>query len=83
MKENRKKRTINIAEEQKITSPNNKQLNMMIKEMIKAMKEYEKATRKEIENIMKIVNLKFSKKEKEQEQITKICYQMKEKLIQA
>ena len=32
---------------------------------------------------MKIVNLKFSRIEKEQEQITKICDQMKEKLIQA
>ena len=47
------------------------------------MKEYEKAKRKEIENILKIINLKFSKIEKEHEQITMICDQMKEKLIQA
>ena len=74
---------ISTAECQNIKIPNNKQLNMMIKQMIEALKEYEKVTRKEIENIMKIVNLKYSKMEKEQEQITKICDQMKEKLIQA
>ena len=55
----------------------------MIQQMTEAMKDYEEATRKEIENIMKIVNLKFSKMEKEQKQITTIWEQIKDKLIKA
>ena len=83
IKENREERKLKTSEEQKMANLNRKQLTTMIQQMTEAMKDYEEATRKEIENIMKIVNLKFSKMEKEQKQITTLWEQMKDKLIKA
>ena len=83
IKENREERKFKTSDEQKMANPNRKQLATMIQQLTEAMKDYEEATRKKIENIMKIVNLKFSKMEKEQKQITAICEQMKDKLIKA
>ena len=66
-----------------MANPNRKQLATMIQQMTEATKDYKEATRKEIEKIIKIVNLKFSKMEKEQKQIATICKQIKDKLIKA
>ena len=58
-------------EEKKDKNPNN-QLMTMIKEITKSLTEFEQATRKEIDNIMEIVKLKFNKMGKEQEKLLKI-----------
>ena len=59
-------------EEKKDKNPNNNQLMTMIKEVTKSLTEFEQATRKEIDNIMEIVKIKFNKMGKEQEKLLKI-----------
>ena len=58
---------------------NNDQLKTMIKEMSNSLKEYENATRKEIDNILEIVKRKFLIMEKEQEKYYKIAKSLEEK----
>ena len=81
IKEKREEKKSKAIEEQKIENPNNKQLAAMIKQISESFREFEKATRKEIDNIIEIVKLKFKKSEEEQKhKITKMYEEVEKKI---
>ena len=81
IKEKREEKKSKAIEEQKIENPNNKQLAAMIKQITESFMEFEKATRKEIDNIIEIVKLKFKKSEEEQKhKITKMYEEVEKKI---
>ena len=80
--ENRDKRIEDTKEEQKHGKINNKQLVEMLKDLTKALKEFEEITRKELENIMIIVDRRYKITENEFERIEEECKEIKDKLKQ-
>ena len=80
--ENREKRIEDTKEEQRHEKINNKQLVEMLKDLTKALKEFEEITRKEMENIMIIVDRRYKISEIEFERIEEECRAIKEKLKQ-
>ena len=50
----------------------------MIKEMSRSLSEFEQATRKEIDNIMEMVKIKFNIMDKEQEKLSMITKKLEE-----
>ena len=80
--ENREKRIEDTKKEQKHGKINNKQLVEMIKDLKKALKEFDEITRKEMENIMIIVDRRYKITEIEFERIEEECRVIKEKLNQ-
>ena len=80
--ENREKRIEDTKEEQKYGKINNKQLVEMLKDLTKAPKEFEEITRKELENIMIIVDRRYKITEIEFERIEEECRAIKKKLKQ-
>ena len=80
--ESREKRIEDTKEEQKYEKINNKQLVEMMKDLTKALKEFEEITMKELENIMIILDRRYKITEIEFERIEKECKEIKEKLKQ-
>ena len=79
---NREKRIEDTKDEQKDGKINNKQHGEMLKDLTKALKELEEITRKELENIMIIVDRRYKITEIEFERIEEKCRAIKEKLEQ-
>ena len=65
-------------EETKDQNSNKNQLLTMIKEMSRSLSEFEQATRKEIDNIMEMVKIKFNIMDKEQEKLSMITKKLEE-----
>ena len=80
--ENREKRIEDTKEEQRHEKINNKQLVEMLKDLTKALNEFEEIARKEMENIMIIVDRRYKISEIEFERIEEECRAIKEKLKQ-